>query len=75
MKTMFLLYLSLGVGYMFCVVAKKQDGLLKTVGYTLGITVMAITLISGAMLAHPCLEAICCKVMKTCCCLMTGHCS
>ena len=57
MKGMFILFMSLGIGYGLCVVAKKQEGLLKTVGYTLGIAILVLSLIYGLLaseLANQC---------------------
>ena len=73
MRNMILIYLSLGVGYALCVVAKKQDGMLKTVGYTIGITVISLTLLFGALLSYPYLDVMCSKGVKACCTLMSGH--
>lgn len=36
---------SMGLGYVLCVIANKQTGLLKTVGYTLGIGILALSLL------------------------------
>ena len=47
MKGLFMLFLSLGLGYVLCVLAKKQQGILKTVGYTLGISILILSFISG----------------------------
>jgi hypothetical protein len=49
MKGMFILFMSLGIGYGLCVVAKKQGGLLKTVGYTLGIAILVLSLVYGLL--------------------------
>lgn len=49
MKGMFILFMSLGIGYGLCVVAKKQEGLLKTVGYTLGIATLVLSLVYGLL--------------------------
>ena len=43
------LFISLALGYALCVVAHKQKGLLKTVGYTLGISIMALSLLYSAV--------------------------
>jgi hypothetical protein len=48
-KQMLVMYLSLGLGYMICVIAKKQEGVVKTLGYTLGIAMIVLTLVSGVM--------------------------
>lgn len=49
LKGLLTLFLSLSLGYVLCILAKKQDGLLKTVGYTLGISIIALTLIAGVI--------------------------
>ncbi len=46
------LFLSLGLGYVLCVVAEKQKGILRTVGYTLGIAILALSLIYGLINAE-----------------------
>jgi len=47
-----LMFLSLSLGYALCVIAKKQDGLLKTVGNTLGIGIIVISLTMGLLAAQ-----------------------
>ncbi|MCX5686999.1 MAG: hypothetical protein NTW09_06055 [Candidatus Omnitrophica bacterium] len=47
MHSAFMLFLSLGLGYALCVLAAKQKGVLKTVGYTLGIAILVLTLLYG----------------------------
>ena len=42
-KAMFMFFLSLALGYIMCVIAKKQTSVLKTVGYTLGISMIVLT--------------------------------
>jgi len=49
MKEGFVLFLSIALGYVLCVMADKQKGLLKTVGYTFGISIMVLTLLYGAV--------------------------
>ena len=49
MKGAFMLFMSLGIGYVLCVLAEKQKGLLKTVGYTLGIAIIALSLMASAV--------------------------
>lgn len=73
MRQMFALYLSLAMGYLFCVVAKKQEGVLKTVGYTIGIAILIITLLSSAALSQPGLDQMCGKMTKMCCGMMGGR--
>jgi len=38
------LLMSLALGYFVCVVAKKQQDLLRTVGYTIGIAIIVLAL-------------------------------
>jgi len=49
MKEGFVLFLSIALGYVLCVLADKQKGLLKTVGYTFGIAIMVLTLLYGVV--------------------------
>lgn len=46
------LFISIVLGYGLCVVAKKQEGLLKTVGYTFGISILALSLVSAALISQ-----------------------
>ena len=73
MRQMFVIYLSLGIGYLFCVSAKKQEGVLRTVGYTIGIAILVITLLSSAMLSQPGFDQMCSKMTKMCCGMMGGR--
>lgn len=57
MKEMFMLFLSLTMGYVLCVLANKEKGTLRAVGYALGISVIAFTLIAG--LASSCMNGKC----------------
>lgn len=41
------LFVSLGLGYVLCVLAKKQEKILKSVGYTLGISIIVISLLTA----------------------------
>lgn len=41
-------------GYILCVIAKKQEGLLRTLGYTLGISTMVLVFIYGLLASQPC---------------------
>lgn len=52
MRGIFVLFLSLALGYILCVIAKKQEGLLKAVGNALGVAIIAITLILGLLSAQ-----------------------
>ena len=47
LKEMFVFFLSLALGYILCIVAKKQTSVLKTLGYTLGISVMVLTFLGA----------------------------
>jgi len=49
MKGAFMLFMSLGIGYYLCVLAEKQKNLLRTVGYTLGIAIIALSLMASAV--------------------------
>ena len=49
MKGAFMLFMSLGIGYCLCVLAEKQESLLRTVGYTLGIAIIALSLMASAV--------------------------
>lgn len=59
MKGVFMLFLSLGVGYALCVLAKKQEGLLKTLGYTLGISILVLSLLYGLVANCPKFASLC----------------
>jgi len=52
LKEMFVFFLSLALGYVLCVLADKQKGLLRTVGYTFGIAIMVLTLLYGVIAAE-----------------------
>ena len=47
LKDMFVLFMSLALGYVMCILARKEKSMLKTVGYTLGICIIAMTLLYG----------------------------
>lgn len=47
MKGAMLLFISLAIGYVLCVLAEKQKGTLKTAGYTLGIAIIVLSLLYG----------------------------
>jgi ABC-type nickel/cobalt efflux system permease component RcnA len=62
MKGMLALFISLAIGYVLCVLANKQQkGLLQTVGYTLGIAIIVMSLAYSA--ADSCEMA--CRKSKT----------
>jgi len=44
--------LSLVLGYLLCVVANKQEKILKTLGYTIGISIMVIGILYGLMMSN-----------------------
>lgn len=48
MKGILVLFVSLAIGYVLCILAEKQKGTLRTVGYTLGIAIIALALLYGA---------------------------
>jgi len=62
-KELFILFMSLALGYILCVVAKKQDSVLKTLGYTLGIATITLSLLSGLFVS----QASECWKGKPCC--------
>ena len=76
-KEMFVFFLSLALGYILCVIAKKQTSILKTVGYTLGIAVLVLTFLSALVMSNayscwkggPCMNG---KMMK-CMTMMKHH--
>ena len=49
MKGMMSLFMSLGIGYVLCILAEKQKKLLRTLGYTLGIAIIALSLMAAAV--------------------------
>jgi hypothetical protein len=49
MKGAFMLFMSLGIGYVLCVLAEKQESILRTLGYTLGISIIALSLMASAV--------------------------
>ena len=49
MKGLLMLSISLAIGYGLCVVARKEKGYMKTLGYALGIGVIAVSLLYGAV--------------------------
>ena len=68
MKGAFMLFMSLGIGYVLCVLAEKQKGILKTLGYTLGIAIMVLSLTASAVESSvkfmPDGKSLCSKAMK-----------
>lgn len=51
-KDVFLFCLSLALGYVLCVIAKKQVSVLKTLGYTLGVSIIALTFLTALIAVH-----------------------
>ena len=49
LKGLSLVSLALGVGYIVCVAASKEKGLLKSIGYIIGVLIIAAS-IAGATL-------------------------
>ena len=50
MKGALVLFMSLAIGYVLCVLANKQKkGLLQTVGYTLGTAIIALSLLYSVL--------------------------
>ena len=49
MRSAFMLFLSLGLGYILCVIAKKQEGVLKTLGYSLGVSILVLSFAYGLL--------------------------
>ena len=47
MKGALVLFISLAIGYVMCILAKKQDGILRTVGYTIGVAILTLSLLYG----------------------------
>lgn len=47
MKHAFVLFLSISLGYIVCVVAEKQKNILRTVGFTLGVAIIVLSLLYG----------------------------
>lgn len=73
-KSMFMLYVSLALGYGLCVVAKKQTGILKTLGYTIGVATLALSLLSGIIISGencPIMKKMCGMMQKSGSCSMT----
>lgn len=60
------LFGGLSLGYFVCVVAKKQQNLLKTVGYTVGISMMVLSLAWGLV------STVCMTDMHKCMKMMGG---
>ncbi len=75
MKHMFVMFLSLALGYVLCVLAKKEKSLLKTVGYALGISILVLTLAYGLITSYSkCILSCKDKMMSKVCGVMSGPC-
>lgn len=48
MKGALALFISLALGYIMCILADKQKGILRVVGYTLGAAIIIMSLLFGA---------------------------
>ena len=69
----FMLYASLGIGYVLCILAKKEKGNLRVLGFTLGVSIIVLSLIMGLVgtYSKQCMMmggkgGICGKMMKSC---------
>ena len=51
-KEMFVFFLSLGLGYILCILARREKSVLKTLGYTLGIATIVMTLLAALMVSQ-----------------------
>ena len=60
MKSAFVLFLSLATGYVLCVLARRETGILKTVGYTLGASIILLSLLYGLLASElsPCMSGM-----------------
>ena len=75
LKEMFICFLSLALGYILCVIAKKQTSVLKTTGYTLGVGIIALTFLAALGTSYygqgkPCGMG---DKMGKCACMMKHH--
>ena len=61
----FAFFLSLALGYILCILAKKQDGVLKTVGYTLGISILVLSMAYALMVSYS-KHMVCGPMSKMC---------
>ena len=52
LQSILVFFLTLTLGYALCVHAKKQKGIIKTLGYTLGIGAIVFTLLFGLFSAQ-----------------------
>ncbi len=49
LKEALMVFISLSLGYAVCVLAEKQKRLLRTVGFTIGISIITLTLLYGLL--------------------------
>jgi hypothetical protein len=52
MKGAVMLYISLSLGYVLCILAKKQEGVLKTLGYALGVAILVMSLGHALLISY-----------------------
>lgn len=68
---MFMLFLSLALGYALCVSASKQKGNLRTLGNTLGISIIVLSFLFGLLVSEMPhymkgkMNCPCCKMAKS----------
>lgn len=46
------MFLSLGLGYALCVLANKEKGVMRTLGFTLGISMLVLSLAYGLFMSR-----------------------
>jgi len=76
MSSIFVFFLTLALGYALCVHAKKQKGVLQTLGNTLGIGAIVFTLLFGLFSAQGSSCPMCSKwgkMGKMCSPMMMKH--
>ncbi|MDP2912694.1 MAG: hypothetical protein Q8N91_01635 [Candidatus Omnitrophota bacterium] len=76
MKDLYGLLITVALGYVLCVIGKKQEGILKLLGYALGVFILGISLIAGLIKSctdwcpmgkawkHGSMSKMCSKMMK-----------
>jgi hypothetical protein len=47
MCSAFMLFASLGIGYLLCILAKKEKGSIRVLGFSLGISIIVLSLVYG----------------------------
>jgi len=60
-----ILLLAMGVGYIVCYLAKREEGVLKTAGYAIGITIVVLSAV--ILVNNMLLEASFCRMDKKMC--------